>query len=261
MKIAQIMPGVGKSSVCANCLRDGALLGEFRRLGHEVLPVPLYLPFCPDGENLAADAPLFFGGINVYLQQKTGVFRRTPGFIDRLFDNRKLLEWAGGKFEMKNAKLLGSMTVSILKGRDGYQFKEFDRLIEWLGRAENRPDIVYLSNVLLAGLAGAIRDELGVPVVCLLQDEDKFIDELPLPYNYQVWDILADRVGDIGVFIAVSESYADFMKEQLNIGNDKMHVVSSDYCGDSESGACDVGNLSVEIASVFIMIMGKYCGS
>jgi len=41
MRIAQIVPGVGDTSTCVNCLRDAALIREFRKLGHEVLVVPL----------------------------------------------------------------------------------------------------------------------------------------------------------------------------------------------------------------------------
>ena len=87
MKIAQIVPGVGETSTCTNCLRDAALLREFRKLGHEVLLVPLYLPFRPEGKKPTGQAPIFLGGINVYLQQKSIFFRKTPRLLDRIFDN------------------------------------------------------------------------------------------------------------------------------------------------------------------------------
>ena len=78
MRIAQILPGVGDTSTCVNCLRDAALLREFRKLDHEVLIVPLYLPFRPEGQKPAGQAPIFLGGINVYLQQKSVFFRKPP---------------------------------------------------------------------------------------------------------------------------------------------------------------------------------------
>ncbi len=62
MRIAQILPGVGDTSTCLNCLRDAALLREFRKLGHEVLVVPLYLPFRPEGQKPAGQAPIFLAG-------------------------------------------------------------------------------------------------------------------------------------------------------------------------------------------------------
>ncbi|GAH20144.1 unnamed protein product, partial [marine sediment metagenome] len=70
---------------------------------------------------------------------------------------------------MTNAKDLGQMTISMLRGEKGRQIKELDRLIEWLETQDNKPDVVCLSNVLLVGLAKRIKQRLGVPVVCLLQ--------------------------------------------------------------------------------------------
>ena len=252
MKIAQIVPGVGDTSTCVNCLRDAVLLQDFRKAGHEVLIIPLYLPFRPKGERPAEDSPVFFGGINVYLQQKSVLFRKTPRWIDRVFDSRKLLEWVSGKFQMVNAKLLGSSTVSMLKGMDGFQAKEFDRLINWLNRKENRPDVVCLSNALLAGLAGLVKKRIGVPVVCLLQDEDTFLDELESPYSRQAWDILTESISAIDAFIAVGEDYANTMQARLKIGQDKMHVVSAD------GAVCNVEKSAETIASVFTNISQNF---
>ncbi len=54
-----------------------------------------------------------------------------------------------------------------------------------------------LSNALLAGLAGPIKESLKVPVVCLLQDEDSFLDSLTEPYVGMAWDEIASfHLGD-----------------------------------------------------------------
>jgi len=258
MRIAQILPGVGDTSTCINCLRDAALLQEFRKLDHEVLIVPLYLPFRPEGQEPAGQAPIFFGGINVYLQQKSVFFRKTPRWLDRIFDNQKLLEWASRKFQMVNAQVLGQTTVSMLKGRDGYQVKEFDRLIGWLNKKENKPDVVYLSNILLAGLAKPLKQTIGVPIICLLQDEDKFLNELAPPYNRQGWNILAECVHEIDAFIAANEHYADVMKKRLKIGQEKMHVVCGGDTLAQKGATCNIGKLADEIASVFTMILENF---
>ena len=258
MRIAQIVPGVGDTSTCVNCLRDAALLREFRKLGHEVLVVPLYLPFRPEGRKPVGQVPIFFGGINVYLQQKSVLFRKTPRWLDRIFDNQKLLEWASRRFQMVNAQVLGQTTVSILKGRDGYQVKEFDRLNSWLNKKENRPDVVCLSNVLLAGLAKPLKQTIDVPIVCLLQDEDKFLDELAPPYNQQGWSILAECVREIDAFIAISEHYADVMKERLEIGQDEMNVVCVDDRLAQKTATCNIDKLADETASVFTMILKNF---
>lgn len=258
MKIAHILPGVGNTSVCVNCLRDGVLLNEFQKQGYEVLAVPLYLPFRPNGEDPISGSPIFFGGINSYLQQKSVIFRKTPRFIDRLFDNRRLLEWASRKFQMDNATLLGSMTLSMLKGREGNQVKECDRLLNWLCREGNRPDVVCISNALLAGLAKPLREKLGVPIVCLLHDEDKFIDDLPEPYDGQVWEVLAECANAIDAFIAISESYSESIKRKLGIGDDKMYVAQVCDNVDSDTLLCNVGTIAVKIAELFATITKDY---
>ncbi len=258
MRIALIVAGVGDTSTCVNCLRDAALIREFRKLGHEVLVVPLYLPFRPQGQKPAGQVPIFFGGINVYLQQKSIFFRKTPRWFDRIFDNRKLLEWASGKFQMVDAQFLGQTTVSMLKGRDGYQVKELGRLSRWLNKKENMPDVICLSNALLAGLAEALKLTVAMPVVCLLQGEDKFLDELAPPYNQQGWSILSDCVCEIDGFIAVGEHYADVMKRRLEIGRDKMHVVYADNSDAKEGVRYNIDKLSEKIAFVFTKILKNF---
>ena len=95
MRIVQITPGSGGSFYCENCLRDSVLVRQILKLGHDVVMVPVYLPLGIDRDERVEDVPIFFGGINVYLQQKSGLFRWTPRWLDRLFDSEKLLRWAG----------------------------------------------------------------------------------------------------------------------------------------------------------------------
>ena len=225
MRIVQICPGIGADFYCENCLRDAALVRAMRKLGHDVLLVPLYLPLQADRTEPLGSAPLFFGGINVYLQQKFALFRRTPRWIDRWFDSRRLLQWAGRKAGMTSARSLGETTLSMLHGEHGRQVKELDRLVDWLRADEPKPDIVCLSNVLLAGMARRIRERLGVPVVCLLQDEDGFLDGLTSPYAEQAWGIVCERARDIDGFCAVSRYFADAMRARLQAPADRMHVV------------------------------------
>jgi glycosyltransferase involved in cell wall biosynthesis len=225
MRIIQICPGSGDNFYCENCLRDAALVKAVRKLGHDVLMVPLYLPLQADKVEQVSNAPIFFGGVNVYLQQKLSLFRKTPRWIDRWFDSRGLLEWAGRKAGMTNARDLGETTISMLRGEDGRQVKELDRFVDWLMTEPQKPDLVCLSNVLLAGMARRIKEKLGVPVVCLLQDEDGFLDGLNSPYAEQAWAVVHERARDIDAFLAVSKYYGDTMSARLKADAGKMHVV------------------------------------
>ena len=90
MNLLHLTPGAG-AMYCGGCLRDNALVAALRKLGHQVLMVPLYLPLTLDEEDQSAGTPLFFGGISVYLEQKSPLFRGTPGWFHDLFASRPLL--------------------------------------------------------------------------------------------------------------------------------------------------------------------------
>jgi glycosyltransferase involved in cell wall biosynthesis len=225
MKIAQITPGSGDNFYCENCLRDIALVRAMHKLEHEIMLLPMYLPLQVDGPDVPCSTPIFFGGINVYLQQKLSFFRKSPRWLDRLFDSPALLRWAGRKAGMTSAKDLAETTLSMLRSKEGRQEKELNRLIDWLALDENRPDVVTLSNILLIGLAKPIKDKVGVPVLCLLQDEDEFLDGLGSPYAQQAWDLVKEQSKDVDAFIAVSQYYADVMQERLSLDLKMLEVV------------------------------------
>lgn len=225
MKIIQIRPSAGDSFYCENCMRDAALARAFIKLGHEGLSVPLYLPLPDEQSDSDGVSEIFFGGLNVYLQQKAAFFRKTPRWFDSLLDSPGLLRWIGRKAGMTSAKDLGETTVSMLDGEKGRQIKELERLVEWLDIQENRPDIICLSNILLIGLARSLKKRLNVPLVCLLQDEDGFLDGLEPPYSEHAWRIIKERTDDVDVFIGVSQYYTAVMQRRLKLSPDKTHVV------------------------------------
>ncbi len=223
MKIVQITPGTGGGYYCDNCLRDAALVRALRRAGQDVLTVPLYLPLSTGQQQDGPQSPVFFGGINVYLQQKLAIFRRTPRWLDRIFDTKPLLRWAARKASMTSASDQAQTILSMLRGENGRQAKELERLVGFL--ADRRPDVVCLSNALLIGLARRIKAELHVPILCLLQDEDGFLDALDEPLRGQAWAELANRTPDVDRFIAVSRYYAGVISRRLNLP--PQHIVHS----------------------------------
>lgn len=222
MRLVQLTPGTG-GFYCGSCMRDNALVAALRRGGHDATLVPLYLPFALDEDN-AADAPLFFGGINVYLQEKFALFRRTPRRLDRLFDAGGPLALSAKLAGMTRPAALGALTVSMLRGEEGRQAKELERLVTWLAE-QPRYDAVCLSNALLLGTARRIKEALRVPVVCTLQGEDTFVDALPSPHREAAWETMSDRARGVDAFIAVSAYHRDRMTERLNLDRTRVHVV------------------------------------
>ena len=186
--------------------------------------VPLYLPMVTDDEHEHTKAPLFLGGINMYLQQKFSFFRWTPKWIDRFFDRESLLMGLIEKAGMTRARDLGEMTVSSLKGTHGEQRKEVQKLLSWL-KKQPKPDVISFSNGLLSGVARSVHEELKVPVVCTLQGEDSFIDTLPEPYRKQSWELFRENSSFIARYIAVSDYYAETMRKHLALNDKKVVAV------------------------------------
>jgi glycosyltransferase involved in cell wall biosynthesis len=223
MTIVQITPGAG-AMYCGNCFRDNALVAALRRMGHDVTMVPLYLPLTLDEEDQSAGTPIFFGGINVYLEQKSALFRWMPGFLHRLLASRKLLGWAAGRTASTRATEVGDMLLSMLRGEEGRQARELDELIAWL-KHHNHPDAICLSNALLVGMARRLKTELTTRVICHLQGEDTFLDALPDSHRDAAWQLLKQRCADVDLFIAPSRYYGDLMTRRLNLPPGRVRVI------------------------------------
>ena len=118
MNIVQITPGAG-GMYCGGCFRDNALVGALRKLGHHSTMVPLYLPLTLDEADNSEGTPTFFGGINVYLEQKFAWFRNAPAWVHRVFDSRLLLRLAGRLGAKTRAEELGEITLSMIRGEEG----------------------------------------------------------------------------------------------------------------------------------------------
>ena len=222
MNIVQLTPGTG-SFHCGTCLRDHAVVKAMRVMGHSTLMVPLYLPFVTDGEGAGADSEIFYGGVNVYLEQKFSLFRYTPRWLDKIFNSKWVLGFAAKMAGSTDSKMLGPLTISMLKGEEGKQAKELEKLIDWL-KTQPRPDVLCLSNGLLVGLARRLKEVFHVPVVCLLQGEDAFLNAMG-KWTDEAWETAAQRSQDVDAFIAVSKYYGDLMGRRLRIPPQRMHIV------------------------------------
>jgi glycosyltransferase involved in cell wall biosynthesis len=222
MKIATITAGAA-GMYCGSCMHDNTLVAALSALGHDALLIPTYTPIRTDEADVSQKR-VFFGGINVYLQQKSALFRHTPWFVDRLFDSRGLLNWVS-RFAVKTrAEELGDLTISMLKGEHGYQRKEIAKLLHWLKR-EVQPDIINMSNVLLSGMVHELKDQLGVPIVGTLQGDDIFLEALAENHRSEAINLIQEHCRHMAGFIATSRFYADFMAGYLDIPRDKIHVV------------------------------------
>ncbi|MCO6046309.1 glycosyltransferase family 4 protein [Aeoliella sp. ICT_H6.2] len=223
MRIAYIAAGAA-GMYCGSCLHDNTLARALMDQGEDVVLVPTYTPIRTDEVDVSHQQ-VFYGGINVYLQQKFPLFRRTPRWIDWLFDQRWMLNLATRGGPSVDPSKLGDMTVSMLSGEKGHQRKELDRLVDWLLQ-DIKPDVVHLSNSMLLGFAGLISQRCGPPVVCSLSGEDIFLEKLTPPYYEQARALLRERATDCQAFVSLNEYYAHFMSDYLAVEPERVHVIS-----------------------------------
>ena len=215
MKIAQLTPGTG-SFYCGSCLRDHTATKALQKIGHDAYMVPFYLPFALETPEQDARSGIFMGGVNLYLQHKFPALKKLPRLVGRVFDGVGFLRWSSKRGDMTDASQLGELALATIGGNAGNQPREMERLVEWM-KDDGLPDVLVLSNVMLAGLVPHLRAELDVPIICTLHGEDTFLDRLPSPCREQAWATLKDRVSAIDHFVAVSRYYQQTMQARLDI--------------------------------------------
>lgn len=223
MNLAFLTPGTG-SYYCGACMRDNALAKSLLAAGHQVSLLPMYLPLQLDEKVLPqAQNPIFFGGINLYLQQNLSLFRHTPRWFDDFLNHTGLLRSAAKRSHMTSARVHGEMALDMLRIEDSHFGKELDKLIDWL--ATNKPDILCLGTALQAGMIRQLKQRLGVKIICCFQGEDSFLDGLPEPFKTDCWKELRDRLQDADLLLAPSQFYADLMRQRLDAPGLRIEVM------------------------------------
>src|SRR5436305_882662 len=114
LKIAYLTAGAA-GMICGSCLHDNALARALIALGHDVQLIPLYTPIRTDEEDVSGNQ-VFYGGINMYLQQKMPLFRWLPKWLDRWLDQPWLINWAAGRSVRIDPTEVADLALSILRG-------------------------------------------------------------------------------------------------------------------------------------------------
>lgn len=222
MKIAFITAGAA-GMYCGSCMRDNTLVTALISGGHEALLIPTYMPIRTDEVDVS-QGKVFYGGINVYLQDKSRLFRHTPRLFDWLLNRPWLLRWVGKKARSIAYADLAGLTVSMLRGADGRQAKELEKLVEFL-RDEVRPDVVVLTNALLSGLVPTVKKALGVPVFVTLQGDDIFLNALPAGARAECLAVIRKNDASVTGYLATCHAYAHDMAAYFGIPRSKIQVV------------------------------------
>jgi len=253
LNISILAAGAG-GMYCGSCMRDNALAAALKRQGHQVTLIPLYTPLRTDVPG-ASISEVYYGGVNVYLQHATRLFRRTPRVLDSIFDRPWLLNAAGKLGARRAPEKLAELTLDILHGEDGHATKELDRLLEFLSR-DVKPQVVSLPNLMFIGMARTFRRELGVPVICELTGEDIFLDAMKEQDRQEVQRIIRQRCGDVARFVATSEYYAGQMAQYLDVSPDRIDVV---YSGVSRELLADIDDRASQDRAPTLGYLARVC--
>ena len=188
MRIAYLSAGAG-SLICGACSHDFLIVASLRRLAHDVRVVPLYTPLHSDIGQLRSGSPIFLGGVSAYLRVRKPGLAKALRLARPMLDSSALLTVATrGMIQTSPAKL-GDMTLSVLQGANGPHADEFARLARHI-RDVVAPDVVILTNSMLAPIATLLGGEKQIPVVSGFLGEDSFIMGLSEPYRAQCIDLI-----------------------------------------------------------------------
>ena len=207
-------------------MRDNSLARHLIKQGHEVTVLPAYLPHLLDEDRAVQQSPIFFGGVNVYLQHKFPFFRKTPRWMDQIFNSETLLRWVASKRGMTTPLQLGEITLSTLRAKDGPLAKEVNKVIDWF-KEHGKPDVLLLSTVLLAGVGRAVREELGIPILSFLQGEDGFLDSLLPEFRKDAWDLIGADARALDGCISPSRFFTNLMGQRLSMVPQKILPLSN----------------------------------
>ena len=215
MKVAFLIPGSGNRFYCENCVRDYNLTQAIQKQSIDLFQIPLYLPLFSYPASLTR-SPVFYGAISLFLTHKLPLLSRLPKWIKKLLDSKPLLALAARMAGTTRAKDLETLTISMLRGEEGKQKQELEKLILYL-KNEVRPDLVHISNALLLGLSRRLKQELQVPVICSLQDEHTWVEVMRPVYAKKAWTLLRNKAQYVDRFIAVSHYYKKLMAQRLAV--------------------------------------------
>ena len=208
---------------CGSCMHDNTLARALSEMGVDIQLIPTYTPIRTDEEDVSIDR-IFFGGVNVFLEQTVPMYRFLPSFFGRIFDQPWLIQKLTARAASINPKSLGKLTISMLRGTAGFQRREVLKLSAWLSHSV-RPDIVVFSNILIAGCIPHLKRTLGTPILVTLQGDDIFLESLPEPFRRQSLEEIRRLVQFVDGFLVHSQFYADRMGEYFGIPAEKLHLV------------------------------------
>jgi glycosyltransferase involved in cell wall biosynthesis len=251
MHIAIITAG-GAGMFCGSCMHDNTWARALLAAGAEVSLIPTYTPIRVDEQDVS-DRRVFMGGLNLYLEHKSRLWRRLPRAITRPLDHPALLRLISRLSISNDAADLGDLTLDMLAGESGPLARDVDELVRHIATTL-RPDVVIFSNALLVGALRRLKEQYSGPVYCTLQGDDVFTEALPASSRQRVIDAISERAAQFDGFFAHSQFYRDYMADYLRLPVDRFRLIplGIDLAGyaDAHAPVGRIGNPSRSTSNV-----------
>ncbi len=232
MHIAILTAG-GAGMFCGSCMHDNTWAKALQEAGVEVSLIPAYTPIRTDEEDLSSGR-VFFGGINTYLNHQSQWWSKLPRWTTRWLDHPTIIRWATRYGVSNNAQELGEMTLAMLAGEDGPQGTAGEELAKYLEVL--KPDVLFFTNALLAGVLPQIRKHYQGRVYCTLQGDDIFLEGLPAHLKPQAISRITELAPLFDGFVCHSEYYRQFMAGYLSIPTERIHLLPLTIDGRKHAG-------------------------
>lgn len=234
MRVLYLTVGRG-AAYFGSCLHDNALVTELRRRGIKVDFHSVFQPLASD-EPRATKRRVFLSGLSLFLQSQAPPFRYTPYVLDRLLDNRLVLDllrarleahdparWAHAEPGSATVQLAGNVLVSALRGAEGEVAKEVRRLVDAFRRRP--PTVVLLSHGFLLGLAEPLKRRFGCPVVVALQDELSLMAPLEKHDSFEALELMRAHLAHVDLIVARRQSMVKRLNDWFALPADRVRVV------------------------------------
>jgi glycosyltransferase involved in cell wall biosynthesis len=144
--------------------------------------------------------------------------------LDGFLDSPRLIRRVTSRAMDTDARFLGQLALSMFRGEEGNQRKEVRRLVRWLVH-EGRPDLVLVTNILIAAFARSLKRQRDIPVVVMLQGDDVFLEQLEPAFREQCLAEIRRIAEHIDGFVTHSSAYRDRMAAYLGIDPARIAVV------------------------------------
>ncbi len=208
---------------CGSCMRDNTLAAAAHRLGVPITLVPTFTPIRTDEEDVSS-GEVWLGGINVYLEQQWPWLGRLPRFARRILDHPGLLRAVSKRALQTRRHEDGKVAISLLRGLEGRQRSATQDLVDRLA-GTHRPEVVNVSNLLVAGFVPALKAKLDIPVAVTLQGDDLFLETLTPGDRRAALSEMRRIVHHIDAFVVFSRDYGERMKALFEISSERIHSV------------------------------------